>query len=1462
MKLKTKTCTGGARLSLALIIALASLATAQAQDPRVKQAGELMQKKLYADAIRILDSVVAQDTEQPAELRMLAECHYLLGDYAKARPLFSRALRKQVSLKGKMICESRLALIAYRLKDFSGANERIDSYIRKYPTDKRVGTLIAIRIKMTAAGSKANAEKIRLIEADVQRLRDNTERYGYYNAAMSAKILGDLYIASGQEDRAISLFTSAVHEMRGVASELKGSSRPVPKDLMQGVDSMSLQVATYHIERKRWSEARKWLENVNYVEHMKWQARLLLAQIAYQRRDYKTVIETLPESFLRGVPKGITKSNMHLLLGYAFKEGKKADLESAKTHLKRVLSNASGYHQAQQGLADIYRDQKDEARAEKHYLVSVKSQKYAPLAHFELGSIYRRWADRVPGSDAAAKEKRKALTQKAASHFAELIQRFPLTAAAGKAKPLLAELQEQGATATISVSSKDQVAHWEKTIRERPKSNEAAQALLSLANHYSRAQPLPGAGGVRPPDWKACVEAANQILSNGATPFAGVSAARWQQMRARAQYLLGRAELGSIPAGASARRLGEAAPTPIEGGGDAGRAIKAFDTARGLTGTDQEDFRKDIELALIEAMFKSTDPATLESAQTLYASREAEYRQDPRYQKMTLALADWYVTQTRYEAAARAYRDVARKSDLDRDEVMHLLYLAGLYFNKAGRKAAREQNAEARLGLRIYPSEVIKKASMLETHEPFQRVKDIRWSSDKPGPLAVDVLKRVSQKFGVPFIWSPIKIKGSVADALATRHVDPAKLAGLQQGGRLEEYIRLIVDLDRFRVDFDYGTSRGKPTLSMAEMDEFASEEESRIIEIYNPKRERFPSLAKPYGVFSQVHPEGTMIFNVIERIEETTGSRVFWADGVDKEDTLAHELRKLEGTESATCRDTLALAVVPLGLSVEVIRRDRLNELMAESNDSFNELRKFGMDTAYAEKALFNIAVNFYFLKEYEKMKLALREYRKVFDSPSHSHYYDAAYWLGWVFERDRKFREAVKHFTTAAEERVVLYREPGGTPTPGVEELEKLLAYDTLVGLSTKISGDFTDAELDARVLPFIRFNTNIEISLDPSARGITNTFNMAAFESFSALEILQTAMAHYGLSLRSQNANPEVAEKAYFRMASVYRKDDRMFEALENVNTLLSRFPETERRPEALKLKLDIYKGLKDYGRALDTLAELRKASKDAIDAYKLDYEAGRLYFDMCDYARAETFYSKALTGSAGRGEWLKIREALALAYARQPGKETHALTQYRDLLRYESSQLRQSINRLMYLYMQYMVSKEREREPLPEEEAEFIARYESLSDKQRALVAANEAARATWIYYVSALLDMQESKTDEALRKLDAAGRSADSLMAGDAMVRAGKIHMARGEFEEARQLFEHLLFAVKAVEPKVKATYHLAHCLEQLGESEKAKLRFDEVLKRYPVSPYATRIVEKTQDSGTNIVSTAEGPASI
>ena len=191
---------------------------------------------------------------------------------------------------------------------------------------------------------------------------------------------------------------------------------------------------------------------------------------------------------------------------------------------------------------------------------------------------------------------------------------------------------------------------------------------------------------------------------------------------------------------------------------------------------------------------------------------EAEYGSTPRYHKLALDLADWFIEQGEYQLAAESFRSVSRKGDLDRDQVMHLLYLAGFYFSQAAKEADKAGATESKPGLYIYPKEIIATPGVLESHAPFLETKPIPWKAGESVP-ALDVLKRISEEFGVPFVWSPDAYESGVADHLNNHRIPYAEISQFRVARSLAEYINLIVGDRPFAVDFDIATSGGTPTI-------------------------------------------------------------------------------------------------------------------------------------------------------------------------------------------------------------------------------------------------------------------------------------------------------------------------------------------------------------------------------------------------------------------------------------------------------------------------------------------------------------------------------------------------------------------------------------------------------------------------------------------------------------------------
>ena len=256
-------------------------------------------------------------------------------------------------------------------------------------------------------------------------------------------------------------------------------------------------------------------------------------------------------------------------------------------------------------------------------------------------------------------------------------------------------------------------------------------------------------------------------------------------------------------------------------------------------------------------------------------------------------------------------------------------------------------------------------------------------------------------------------------------------------------------------------------------------------------------------------------------------------------------------------------------------------------------------------------------------------------------------------------------------------------------------------------------------------------------------------------------------------------------------------------------------------------------------LATLEELKTAAAGKVEPFLLDYEMGRVYFDLCSYTNAAACFERSLAGTRDPEEWVKIREALAQTYLRLGNRERDALTLYRQSLQYETSPLRQSIYAMMIHWLDFATSRPpRAPKPLPPNEAEFMGTYERATDAERARMDPNDLARATWVYYTLGMEDLVETNTVSALVKFDAASNSPDSFLAGEALYQSSLIYADRSDYQKARECLEHLLFTTKAVEPTVKATYELARCLKAIGESVAAARRLKELVARYPGSPYA------------------------
>ena len=1383
---------------------------------QARTAAELFKDRQYGDAIKMLTEEIKGKADGAVALQhlLLAESYYLSDQFALARPYYVKAAQNLPDGANRIIAEFRLASVAYRMKDFKGAGERIDAFVAQHPDDAHVRTLLLYKMTIAGAPGKDGGAQLEKLHAQIQA---NLGKYDALTGAQADQILCDHFRKTGQLEKAESIYKRMVMSYRNAISQKQRDKEPVPASLEKAHDTSALQLGALYLEKKQPAEAMKWLENVQFDLESKQKAKVLLAKLAFEKSDFDGVGKVLSQSFVETVPAGALKNDMYLLLGMAEKKKPNADAGKAEDFLRRIPAEAKGYGQAQAALGDMSFEKGLHERAIAPYTKALASADHAPRALRNLGDIYLAQANAADG--AKAKEWR----EKAGDALRQLLTKYPISAEARQARDTAAAL---GITAG---GGGDLTAAWEKAADERKGSPEGAQALISLIRFSAKRIADEKTGAlVQAPDYAACAKACDRLLDEKVYAGNGFAEQSWKALRTEALFNRGACELASV---APAAEKKGAQPMLLKSASSE-RAIEFFQQAKQAADPKALDLVKSIELGLVEAMFKSGKKENKEQAERRFAELENDYGSDPRFQNLALELAEWYRAQNRYADAAKQYVGVAnRAKDIPNPELLKILHTAGSYYSKAAADAQKEAGA-ATFAIYLYPKETIALgADLIATYAPLQ--KTIRLEDLGNATTAEQALRAVSKAAGIPFVWSPETGRNSIAAQLARKPVR-LKAGETTVAAALKE----ILDLSTQQLAFDIGISGGKPTLAPAATNDEPAADDARVIEIFDPRlgAERHPPLARKYGDWGADRKRSAMLYHVLQRVEEVTQSRVLWAEGVDKDAKLAAEFERPTGISS----DSSAAAVLGavLGrqeLSFKIIRRDLATDWYEAAKDAFNRVRQIDPKSRYGERALFAVALNFYTQKDFEKMKIVLKEYLKTFDSTNSENFQQACFWTGWALENEKNFREAAIYYARAAEERIVIFKAEKAAPSRA--ELKAQLAYDSQFALMEPVSGEIREMTL-AQFADFVRVNSHVNLQLDPTAQTATAPITREIAKDTPGFTLLCDVLEPLGLTLRAENVNPEVAEKAYFRLASAYRKDNLMPQALENCRFLLARYPQTTRRHEAQGLMLEIYKGLKDYRNVLATIEELRKSATDDAARRRLDAEVAWIYFDMADYAKAADAFKKVLGSARERMEQLTAREGLAKALLRT-GQLDEALGQF-ELLAKEEGGLKQFVDQLLVFCLKFETGKAVERE-FPQDALRLIQNYEALTTKARQNVTAADLAKVTWIYYVLARIDLRKQRHAEAVDKLIAASKSPDDDLAGEASYQLGMIYMKAGEFEKAREAFEYLLFSTRSSDSAVRGTYALGLCLQKLGRAQNAKERFDELSARYPLSPYVEMI---------------------
>ena len=1409
-------------------------------------APDLMKRGLYKDAINVLMREIKGLDEAGGAKKylMLGECHYMLKLYDKARPWFYKADKHLPDGNNKIVAQYRLACSAYRMGDRNGAIKQIDTFTAKHTSGRRTGTLLLFKMKLLTQGGKSAETAVegvykQIVGRGKASSKTAARTYGAAVRTAADKLMTDYYVANGRQEKAMNMYASLVSGFRGVRSQYAREKRPIPRGLEQAHDNAAMQLGLLHAKANRYDEAVKWLENVRYDTLLMRRACLLLAQVAYKRRDFSRAASYLTKNdFIETVPKGAMQSDMYLVLGLAEAARSGGDPRKVELYFQRVGSESGGYCQAQSQLGDLYREKGLNDRAIAAYKNAQASPKYEAHALYHLAGLYLAGAKEQKDKKLADK-----LFKQSAAKFSSLGEKYPTSQLARLARKSMDELLSMGFDLTIARSDTEKIRHWMKVAQSQAGQAPAARALLSIARlHHKTVLDKKTQRYVKPPNYAACAAACDKLLDAAVYGGKDFDPKVWQAVRTEALYLRGRCHVTSASAGKAPR--GKGMPTYLRSA-KMDRAVDDFRTARKLVDAKNLDMIKGIELGLLAAMLKSDKDDLRKTGRARFAELADEYGADPRFQQLAMDLADWYTRQGRLLDAAAEYKGIADRgaAQLARSDLLEALLAAGRLFSRSGAKALGN-TSEKEYGIYICPREVFKVGGLLKTYRPFRKKITVTWPKGAKEITAAAALEIVAKASGIKFVWDKRREfrKDSVGYYLTHKKL---RFSGLS--GTVSEFLEQILDPATHRLDRDIGLTDRKPAPPAGD------DPVEPAIEIYDKRYEclRHDPLAKSYGSWIGAHGgRAAMMFNIIKRIESLTGTKVLWADGIDKDTILAAEFNQVPGWEthkSLTCGQTLATLLGALDMRFRIVPRNQAAEIFAQAKDCYNDIRRIDPRSKYGEQSLFLLAMDFYRQKDFERMKIVLKEYLKLFDNPENKHYHEACFWVGWVFENDKRLREACYWYNRAAAEQLVIYKVPDGEKPPTKEQQQALCSYDTLFALEESTPATFKDATLGEHLPEFVRLRSNVDIRLDLAPGDANAPIKDRSIDKTRVIDVLCDILSELGLGFRVENVNPKVARKAYYRMASACNDDGMLEQALNGCNLLLRRFPASSRRRDAFKLKLEICKGMKDYRTVLATMEQLRKELAGDVEAYRIDFEIAWIYFELCDYKQSRSYFQKSLGAAKDPAERTKIRDGYARVLL-QSGDFAEALNQYRSLLKTESQPLRSFIDKIMVWYLVQVVNPKAVPPKLPAEAIKLMRWYTELTDQQRNRLPADILAKATWVYYVVGRLDHHRKRADLALERFQAAGNSPDDWLAAEALYCAGMIHVRAGRMKEAVDAFQYMLISTKSTEGQVRALFTLAQCQQSLGNTKKAKMRFDQILNRFPDSPYAARARAKRSET--------------
>jgi len=316
-----------------------------------------------------------------------------------------------------------------------------------------------------------------------------------------------------------------------------------------------------------------------------------------------------------------------------------------------------------------------------------------------------------------------------------------------------------------------------------------------------------------------------------------------------------------------------------------------------------------------------------------------------------------------------------------------------------------------------------------------------------------------------------------------------------------------------------------------------------------------------------------------------------------------------------------------------------------------------------------------------------------------------------------------------------------------------------------------------------------------------------------------------------LRGKYPRSNFSQEAYFRLGNYYYNQNRYKEAIEEFDKIIQFFPQSPLLSESCYWMGWSYFKLTDYKKAGEYFNKVEEDEENFDLGQRARFMAAESWYNLKDYQKAREAYEKFIEIYPEGDFSANAQYAIAWTYLENKDYKLSIeefkklISIYPDSKFIEEAQFRVSKN--------YFLSEDKD--IAKEELGKFINSYSKSSFRAEAM-------------YLLSQVNLQEEDWMDSIINLDRLVREyPDSQYLSEALYGLCFSYFKKDEYEKAIEVGERYLKDYSSLKYGDDILYTKAVCWEMLDNEEKAIFDYQNLMSKFPQSPYVAKAQERLEE---------------